>query len=160
MELELAGRRFPVGTGDLILGSDPSSGVVLPGASPRHAVVRALGDKMATIRPAVPGLEVMVNTTPVATDPTPLLHGDVIRIGEHTLTVVNPAHPVGTATTPPEGARERLHDTLFGVPKADLPGPLDLSLPAPEPGKPAASRFWIIAAAVISVALILFLLLR
>lgn len=158
MDLEYAGRRYPVTEGDLTLGSDPSCGIVLPGASPAHAVVRALGDKMATVRVAEPGLEVTVNTVRVGREATPILHGDVIRIGEHEILVSNPAHPVGTPVTPPEGAKERLHDTLFGVPRTNL------SIPRPEPAPEApaggSGRLWIVVAAVVSVAIIAFLLLR
>jgi len=157
MELEYAGRRYPVPQGELILGSDPASGVVLEGAGARHAVVRVLGPTMATLRVAGPGLEVTVNSVRVGQEPTPLLHGDVIRIGTHQITVLNPAHPVGTPTTPPPGAKERLHDTLFGVPRTAVTMPP----PPPPPAPPAKTgMLWVIVAAAVSLGVLAFLLLR
>ena len=158
MELEYAGRRYPIAQGELILGSDPASGVVLEGAGPRHAVVRVLGPTMATVRVVEPGLEVTVNTVRVGREPTPLLHGDVIRIGTHQLTVLNPAHPVGTARTPPEGAKERLHDTLFGVPRTAISVPPPAQPPAPPPAR--TGMIWVIVAAAVSIGVLAFLLLR
>jgi len=61
MELEYDGRRYPVAEGELIIGADPSAAVVLAGARPRHAVVRALGERMATIRATEAGADVAVN---------------------------------------------------------------------------------------------------
>lgn len=158
MEIEYAGRRYPVSEGELVLGSAPECGIVLRDAAPRHAVIRPLGDKMATVRPAEPGLEIMVNSVLVGREATPVLHGDVIRIGAHELTMSNPSHPVGTPATPPEGAKERLHDTLFGVPKASLSIPRPEPVPAKAPSR--GGSVWIVVAAVVSIAIILFLLLR
>jgi hypothetical protein len=158
MELEYAGRRYPVPQGELVLGSDPASGVVLEGAGARHAVVRVLGPTMATVRVVNPDLIVTVNTVRVGQEPTPLLHGDVIRIGTHQLTVLNPAHPVGTARTPPEGAKERLHDTLFGVPRHSMTAPAPASPPEPQPKR--TGIVWVIVAAAVSLGVLAFLLLR
>jgi hypothetical protein len=158
MELEYAGRRYPVSQGELVLGSDPASGVVLEGAGARHAVIRVLGPTMATVRVVDPALVVTVNTVRVGQEPTPLLHGDVIRIGTHQLTVLNPAHPVGTARTPPEGAKERLHDTLFGVPRHPMTAPA--SAPPPEPQPKRTGLVWVIVAAAVSLGVLAFLLLR
>lgn len=119
MELEFAGQRYPVPPEELTLGSDPAAGIVLPGALPRHGVVRRLGDRMATIRVAADGAAILVNGVAVGQEPTPLLHGDTIQIGEHRIAVLNPAHPVGGPTAPPAGARERLHDTLHGLPRPE-----------------------------------------
>jgi hypothetical protein len=159
MELEHGGRRYPVPAGELTLGSDPGSGVVLTGARPRHAAVRLLGDKMATVRGIEPGAEITVNGVAVGGEPTPLLHGDVIRIGSETLKVINPAHQVGEEAMPPEGARERLHDTAFGIRRADIKVALETPSPVPPPPPPAPSRRgWIIAVAVALVVVAYFLL--
>ena len=161
MELEYGGRRYPVAESDLILGADAGSAVVLAGTRPRHAVVRALGERMATIRSAESGADITVNGVAVGPDPTPLMHGDTIQIGSHQLKVLNPTHPAGGPNAPPAGARERLHDTMFGLPRSTatpVPG-----VPAAEkPGTPprAPVKTWIVVAAVASAAIILWLLLR
>ena len=161
MELEYGGRRYPVtGGGDLTLGADPGASVVLPGTRPQHAVVRALGDRMATIRAVEPGAEISVNGVALGPDPTPLLDGDTIVIGAHQLKVINPSHPAGGPTSLPPGARERLHDTLFGLPRSTpMPGTPATS---PPPTKPRMSTgsIWILVAAVVSLALLAWLLLR
>jgi hypothetical protein len=162
MELEYGGRRYPVAEGELILGADPASSVVLTGAKPRHAVIRALGERMATIRAAEPDAHVSVNGVALGPDPTPLMHGDTIQIGAHQLKVLNPTHPAGGPNSPPAGARERLHDTMFGLPR---------STATPVQGVPAArppvveeprrqGKTWIVVAAVASALLIGWLLLR
>ena len=160
MELDYRGRRYPVPAGELMIGTDASAGLVLEGARPRHASVRLLGDKMATIRCLESDAEIFVNGVRVGAEPTPLLHGDTIRIANQELAVVNPGHPVGAPQTPPPGARERLHDTLFGMPRTPAP-PLP---PPPVPGllpTPARSKVvWIVVAAAISLALLTYLLLR
>ena len=161
MELEFSGRRYPVAESELILGADAGASVVLPGARPRHAVVRAMGERMATIRAAENGADISVNGVAVGPDPTPLMHGDTIQIGTHQLKVLNPSHPVGGPNAPPAGARERLHDTMFGLPRSTatpVPG-----VPAAEPPSTAPrapGKAWIVVAAVASAAIILWLLLR
>jgi len=164
MELEYGGRRYPVAEGELVLGADTTSSVVLAGAQPRHAVIRALGERMATIRAAVAGAHIAVNGVPVGPDPTPLMHGDTIQIGSHQLKVLNPTHPTGGPNTPPAGARERLHDTLFGLPRSTATPVQGVPAAAPRrsaPPQPASSgRTWIVVAAVASVLVIAWLLLR
>lgn len=165
MELEYSGRRYPLAEGELTLGADAAASVVLSGTRPRHAVIRALGERMATIRAAEPGADITVNGVAVGPDPTPLMHGDTIRIGTHQLKVLNPTHPAGGPNTPPAGARERLHDTLFGLPRSTatpVPGVPAAAPPppAPEAAAPSSSKAWIVVAAVASVALIAWLLLR
>jgi hypothetical protein len=162
MELEYGGRRYPVGEGELILGADAGASVVLAGVRPRHAVVRALGERMATIRAAVAGADVAVNGVALGPDPTPLMHGDTIQIGTHQIKVLNPTHPAGGPNTPPAGARERLHDTLFGLPRSTAT-PVQGVPPAQPPSEPArraAGKGWIVFAAIASTAIILWLLLR
>ena len=161
MELEYGGRRYPVAESDLTLGADAAASVVLSGTRPRHAVVRALGERMATIRAAEPGAEISVNGVAVGPDPTPLMHGDIIQIGSHQLKVLNPTHPAGGPNAPPAGARERLHDTMFGLPRSTAT-PVQ-GVPAAEPPSTtprAPGKTWIVVAAVASAAIILWLLLR
>jgi len=161
MELEYAGRRYPVAQGELILGADPAASVVLTGARPRHAVIRALGERMATIRAADTGAEISVNGVALGPDPTPLMHGDTIQIGSHQLKVLNPTHPTGGPNSPPAGARERLHDTMFGLPKSTATPVQGVpAAPPPAPAPRAAGKGWIVVAAIASAAIIIWLLLR
>ena len=162
MELEYGGRRYAVAESELILGADAGSAVVLAGTRPRHAVVRALGERMATIRAAENGADITVNGVAVGPDPTPLMHGDTIQIGSHQLKVLNPTHPAGGPNAPPAGARERLHDTLFGLPRSTAT-PVQGVPAAEKPASPAPKapgKTWIVVVAVASAAIILWLLLR
>jgi hypothetical protein len=162
MELEYGGRRYSVANGDVTLGADPNATVVLTGTRPRHAVIRALGDRMATIRAAEAGADISVNGVALGPDPTPLMDGDTIVIGSHQLKVLNPSHPAGGPNTPPPGARERLHDTLYGLPRsAPASGaPVSSSPPPVEQRRATGGRFWIVVAAVVSLGLLAWLLLR
>jgi len=161
MELEYGGRRFPVAEGELVLGSNPAATVVLAGTQARHAIVKALGERMATIRAAAPGAEISVNGVTLGTEPTPLMHGDVVRIGDHEIRVLNPSHPAGSPNTPPPGARERLHDTLFGLPKTATPVTGSAPVERPAEPKPApGGHLGIIIAAVVTLALLAWFLLR
>jgi hypothetical protein len=107
------------------------------------------------VRVAAEGARILVNGVQVGAEPTPLLHGDVIEIGGHRVTVLNPDHPAGAPDSIPEGARERLHDTLFGVPRPQgLARPVGGDVPAAQ-GAPAARRGpapWTIAAVAVLVA--------
>jgi pSer/pThr/pTyr-binding forkhead associated (FHA) protein len=93
MQLEVGGLRYPIAAGEMVVGSDPSCTLILNGAAvhPRHAIVQALPDGSAAIRRASPEAEVLVNGVSRGDDPTPILHGDKIRIGPHELLVVDPA---------------------------------------------------------------------
>lgn len=126
MQLEHAGQRYTLTDTEFLIGSDPASGLVLANLSPKHASVRKLGTRMATITCMVDGADILVNGVKAAREAMPLLHGDTVRLGEHELKVINPEHPAGGPDTPPVGGRERLHDTLFGVRKEtllrDVPG--------------------------------------
>jgi hypothetical protein len=91
----------------------------------------------------------------------PLMDGDVLRLGVHELHVRNPAHPSGGPDAPPPGARQQLHDTLFGLPRRPPtpPGGTPVA-PSPLPERStAAGRGWIVVAAVVSLLLIVGLLL-
>lgn len=167
MELELQGRRIALGGQELVVGGQPPAGLVLDGLLTRHAAIKPLGPRMATIRRLEEGATILVNGVSVAREETPLLHGDVITIGSHEIRVLNPAHPAGTAATPPVGARERLHDTLFGVRRDQIAAMTSgaqppVEPPAAEPAPPARSmrsgQIGIIIVGVVSVGLLLYLL--
>lgn len=151
MELEHAGRRYALVGGELVVGSDPGSGIVLETLLPRHAVVKPLGPRMATIRPLEEGAAIEVNGVSIGREAMPLMDGDTVRLGPHELLVRNPAHPPGGPDSPPPGARQRLHDTLFGMPR-HTPTPPEGSPPAaaPPPAGPRAVGRWIGIAALIA----------
>ena len=132
MEIEHNGKRISLSGEELIIGSDPGADLVLEGLEPRHAAVRKLGERMATIVALSDQANLLVNGVASKREAMPLLHGDVIKVGAHELRVINPAHPSGSPGTPPVGGRERLHDTLFGVPRRP-------STRKPDEGKGPAS---------------------
>jgi pSer/pThr/pTyr-binding forkhead associated (FHA) protein len=90
MHLEVGGRTYPIAVGELAIGADPDSAVALagPGVAARAAVIQGLADGGAAVR-AIPGSEVTLNGVRLGGDPTPVLHGDKLRIGETDLLVVD-----------------------------------------------------------------------
>jgi len=89
--LELRGKRFPIPAGEVLLGSDAASAIVVTGAGvqPRHAVIQAEADGQVVIRKATPAGEVLINGVRLGAEPTPLLHGDKVEIGGNELTFVD-----------------------------------------------------------------------
>ncbi|MFN0178994.1 MAG: FHA domain-containing protein [Gemmatimonadales bacterium] len=92
MQLEFGGQRISVASGQLLVGSDLAAAIRLAGDDvlPRHAIVRAAGDGSLIIEPATAGASLTVNGTSTSGDPTPLLHGDRVRVGSHEIVVVDP----------------------------------------------------------------------
>ncbi len=90
IQLELGSRRWPLVSGESVLGSSSAAAVHLEhaGVLERHALVRASGAG-ASIRTAGPGAVVMVNGVRLSADPVPLLHGDKIQLGAVELVVVD-----------------------------------------------------------------------
>ncbi len=90
IQLEVAGRRYPVPTGELVIGSAPDSGVRLdePGVLPRHVIVQGLGGGVA-IRLADPAADALVNGVRLGTDPTPVLHGDKLVVAGQEILVID-----------------------------------------------------------------------
>jgi pSer/pThr/pTyr-binding forkhead associated (FHA) protein len=120
MQLDFGGRRYPVAAGDVVIGSGSDSTLVLaaPGVLPRHAVIRPLGSGMAVVIPALPGAEILVNGARLGSDPTPVSHGDTIRIGGCEITVIDPRRAGATsvlAAAPPASTSDSpastTHDT-------------------------------------------------
>jgi pSer/pThr/pTyr-binding forkhead associated (FHA) protein len=89
--LEMGGRTFPISVGNVVLGRDPGSAIVLTGQGvlPRHAILQGLPDGQVVIRKAVPEAEVTINGVRLGAEPTPLLHGDKVAVAEHELTFVD-----------------------------------------------------------------------
>jgi len=98
MQLEIAGKRYPVAAGETVIGSDPEAGIPLAGEGvrPRHAVVQATSEGAAAIRSAEPGADLLINGVRLGTDPTPVLHGDKIQIAGHEILAVDPARTGNT----------------------------------------------------------------
>jgi pSer/pThr/pTyr-binding forkhead associated (FHA) protein len=91
MQLEVAGKRYPVSTGETVIGSAPEAAIPLSGEGvrPRHAVVQSTSEGTAAIRPAEPGADLLINGVRLGSDPTPVLHGDKIQIGGHEILAVD-----------------------------------------------------------------------
>ncbi len=89
--LEWGGKRVPVATGELVLGSEAGCAIQLTGSGvqPRHAIIRGMPDGQVVIRKAVPQADVVINGVRLGAEPTPLLHGDKVEIGGDELTFVD-----------------------------------------------------------------------
>ncbi len=89
--LEVGGRRHSVPVGEMVIGSAPTAHVVVsePGVLPRHAVVQGMPDGQAAIRLGDEGASVLVNGVRLGPQPTPLLHGDKVEVGELELLFVD-----------------------------------------------------------------------
>ena len=89
--LELGGKRFTVPVGEVRIGSDPSGQVVLQGdkIAPRHAVVQGYADGQVAIRRGTESAEILVNGVRLGPQPTPLLHGDKVQVGQHEMLFVD-----------------------------------------------------------------------
>jgi len=89
--LELGGKRFTLPQGEVLLGADAGSAILLavPGVLPRHAKLKSLPDGQVVITKAVPEAEVLINGVRLGAEPTPLLHGDKVEIGGQELTFVD-----------------------------------------------------------------------
>ena len=98
IQLEIDGERYPLAAGETVIGSASDSTVVLEGEGirPRHAVVQGMPAGAAAIRAADKEAEVRVNGVRLGSDPTPLLHGDKIGIGNRELLVVDPTRAGST----------------------------------------------------------------
>ena len=91
IQLEVAGKRYPVSAGETVIGSAPEAAISLSGEGvrPRHAVVQSTSEGTAAIRPAEPGADLLINGVRLGSDPTPVLHGDKIQIGGHEILAVD-----------------------------------------------------------------------
>src|SRR5437867_1317408 len=89
--LELGGRKFTIPVGEVTLGSDAGCAISLAGAAvlPQHALFQGHADGQVIIRKASPAADVLINGVRLGAEPTPLLHGDKVEVGEHELTFVD-----------------------------------------------------------------------
>ena len=89
--LELDGKRHAIPAGELVIGSDAASFLVLEGAeiSPQHVVIVGASDGQASVRRANDDAAVFINGVRLGPQPSPLLHGDKIEVGGRELTFVD-----------------------------------------------------------------------
>src|SRR5260370_3393449 len=127
--LELAGTRYPIPVGEVVLGSDPSCAIRItgPGILGRHAVVQGQADGAVVIRKASLAAEVLINGVRLGAEPTPLLHGDKVEAGGQELTFV-------------DGRRSGSTQFVQAPPPAPGAGAAGGSPPGRPRPKPAASR--------------------
>lgn len=115
IQLDVGGRRYSVTAGEMTIGSGEGAAIPLfdGGVADRHAVVQGWPDGSAAVR-AVGGSEVTVNGVRLSGDPTPLLHGDKLVVGQQEILVVDEARSGSTriaravgapAPAPSDGAR-------------------------------------------------------
>ncbi|MGH7562164.1 MAG: FHA domain-containing protein [Gemmatimonadales bacterium] len=136
MQLELSGRHYTVAADALVIGSDPASTVHLPspGVLPRHAVVRQLREGLAVVEPGAPGAEILLNGTPLGADPTPVMHGDKIRIGNQDITVADPRKGGATAVLQVEIEEDPDATAESPIPSSATSGRPGMGTPPPGPG--------------------------
>src|SRR5438034_3212696 len=89
--LELGQRKYSIPVGEVVLASDAGCAISLTGAGvlPRHALLLSQADGQVVIRKAAPAAEVTINGVQLGSEPTPLLHGDKVEVGDHELTFVD-----------------------------------------------------------------------
>jgi pSer/pThr/pTyr-binding forkhead associated (FHA) protein len=89
--LELGSRKFTIPVGEVTLGSDAGCAIALtgPGVLARHALLQGQPDGQVIIRKAAAAAEVLINGVRLGAEPTPLLHGDKVEVGENELTFVD-----------------------------------------------------------------------
>src|SRR5690348_18296276 len=107
---ELGGKKFTIPVGEVSLGSDPACSITIAGSGvlPRHAVLQGQADGQVIIRKASPAADVLINGVRLGAEPTPLLHGDKVEVGDHELTFVDERRSGSTQYVPalnlPQGA--------------------------------------------------------
>src|SRR3990172_6520012 len=89
--LELGGKRFTIPVGEVRIGADPSSQVVLAGDQihPQHAIIQGYADGQVAIRRVREEAEILVRGGGVGPKTPPLLHGDKVQVGQHELRFVD-----------------------------------------------------------------------
>ncbi len=89
LQLEFGGRTISIPTGDSAIGADPAGLVALPGALPKHLVLKGAADGTVSVLPQA-GAEVLLNGIKIGTDPHPVLHGDKLMVAGQELLLVDP----------------------------------------------------------------------
>jgi pSer/pThr/pTyr-binding forkhead associated (FHA) protein len=89
LQLEFGGRTISIPTGDSAIGADPAGLVALPGALPKHVVLKGAADGTVSVVPQA-GADVLLNGVKIGTDPHPVLHGDKLMVAGQELLLVDP----------------------------------------------------------------------
>ncbi len=89
--LEVRGHRYTIPAGETRIGSDPECQIVLAGSGirPVHAILLGLPEGQVAIKLAGAGIEVLINGVRLGPEPSLLLHGDKVQIGQHELLFVD-----------------------------------------------------------------------
>lgn len=85
--LQLNEKRYPLRVGETRVGSGVGAEVPIqgPAQAPVQAVVEVTRENQVVIRRVAPGASVRVNGVELGVEPTPLIHGDKIEIGDSEL---------------------------------------------------------------------------
>ncbi len=80
--LEIRGQRHPIGVGEVAVGCDKASQVVLGGEDlhSKCAMLQCSRDGEVAIKRADPDADILINGVRLGPQPTPLLHGDKIGV--------------------------------------------------------------------------------
>ncbi len=89
--LEFDGDRHKIPPGEVVIGSNASSFLVLKGAAlaARHAILVTTPDSQVSVRRVSEESPIFINGVRLGPQPAPLLHGDKIEIGGRELTFVD-----------------------------------------------------------------------
>jgi pSer/pThr/pTyr-binding forkhead associated (FHA) protein len=79
--LQLDGQRITLEIGEVTIGSGPGAGVKVTGAGDATAILRVGPDLQSTVRRAGESA-IRVNGVQLGAEPTPLIHGDKIEVGQ------------------------------------------------------------------------------
>lgn len=83
--LQLQDQQFPLPAGDATVGAFDGATVRLPSGDATARAVVTSGPKGVVIKRGTPDAVVLVNGVALGNEPSPLLHGDRVEIGGHTL---------------------------------------------------------------------------
>ncbi|GBD33666.1 FHA domain-containing protein FhaB [bacterium HR33] len=89
--VEIEGKRYTIPAGETRIGSDPGCQIVLAGSGIMgvHAILQGLPDGQVAIKRAGSDAEILINGVRLGPQPSPLLHGDKVQIGDHELLFVD-----------------------------------------------------------------------
>lgn len=89
--LEIDGKRHAIPSGTSLIGSDGSSFIPLSGdgVTDRHLIIQGTADGQTSVARADDDAETFINGVKLGPQPTPLLHGDKIEMGQHELVFVD-----------------------------------------------------------------------
>lgn len=95
--LQLNDQQFPLKAGDATVGAFDGATVRLPNGDANARAVVTVGAKGVVIKRGTPDAVVLVNGVQLGNEPSPLLHGDRVQIGEHTLRLADDSKEGSTA---------------------------------------------------------------